>query len=61
MPKYKVMGDGLFGEGWKTGDIIEMDTHAAEVRVHKGELEEVKDTPKVKPVVLAKAKKAKTE
>ncbi len=32
MPKYKVVA-GTYGEGWMPGDVIEMDTQAAEVRV----------------------------
>lgn len=39
MPKFKVLLNGRFGEGWKTGDIIEMDWNAARVPVEEGALE----------------------
>lgn len=39
MPQYKVLVNNEFGEGWQKGDVIEMDTHAADVRCKKGHLE----------------------
>jgi hypothetical protein len=36
--RYIVKG-GVWGEGWQTGDVIELDTDAAEVRLEKGDIE----------------------
>lgn len=43
MPKFRVLMDGKFGEGYKAGDIITMDTDAAEVRLSLGEIEPAED------------------
>ena len=43
--KYKVLG-GRWGEGYKAGDIINIDLEAAQVRLQLGELEEVNETEK---------------
>lgn len=40
MPFYRVLG-GRWGEGWEPGQIVEIDTRAAEKRLEDGELEEV--------------------
>lgn len=41
MPKYEVLVNGRFGEGWGIGDIVEMDEFAASVPLEKGELRPV--------------------
>lgn len=43
MPKYQVLVDGQFGEGWMSGDVIEMDSQAALVRLQLGHLKLVSD------------------
>ena len=55
MPKYKVI-KGKWAEGYKPGDIIELDPEAAKARVELGELEEVKEGKKEK---VKKVKKKK--
>lgn len=45
MPKYKVLVGGVFGEGYQEGEIIEMDTDAARIRVLEGHLELLPDEP----------------
>ena len=40
--------DGKFGEGYKTGDIIIMDTDAAELRLSLGEIEPAEDAKEKK-------------
>ena len=49
MPYFKVLMDNKFGEGFKTGDVIEMDTLAAKVRLELGEIEEVNEADVEKP------------
>ena len=39
MPKFRVLVDKQFGEGWGTGDIVEMDWPAAKKRVELGHIE----------------------
>ena len=36
MPKYKVLKSNVFGEGWREGNIIDMDEHAARIPGKKG-------------------------
>jgi len=36
--KYKVMVNNRFGEGWQSGDVIEMDNASARVPLEKGEI-----------------------
>ena len=36
--KYKII-KGRFGEGWKPGDVVDMDFNAARVRVEDGDIE----------------------
>lgn len=51
MPKYKVLKDRVFGEGYAAGEIISLDENAARVRVELGHLELVSgdDMPSVDP------------
>lgn len=37
--KYKVLVDNRFGEGWQSGDIVEMDENSARVPLERGEIE----------------------
>lgn len=46
MPKVKVLVDGRFGEGWKTGDIVDMDDNAARVPLEEGAIEIYKEEVK---------------
>ncbi len=43
MPYYRVTRNNAFGEGWRQGEIIEMDYQAARVRLEEGDLEFVSD------------------
>ena len=63
MPKYKVI-KGKWAEGYKPGDIIELDPEAAKARVELGELEEIgkekevkKEKPKKKSKRVSRKKK----
>lgn len=38
MPKLRILS-GRWGEGWKPGDVVEMDTEAARIAVEDGRLE----------------------
>jgi len=49
MPYYKVLRNEVFGEGWKAGEIIEMDTHAAKIRVENEDLEYLGESRPEKP------------
>ena len=65
MPKFKVLKDKVFGEGWTAGQIVDMDENSAKVRLEKGDIEravkeqvkEVTSTPKLKKKIVAKKKK----
>lgn len=51
--KYMVKS-GRWGEGWKPGDVIDIDLDAAKVRLELGELVEVKDGKIVEKLIEVK-------
>ena len=57
MSTFKVLKDRRFGEGWKIGDVVEMDDQAALVPLQEGDIERYFEGPK-EPEGLKAEKKA---
>lgn len=54
MTKYKILVSGRFMEGWKPGDIVDMDDEAARVPLEEGAIERI---PENYDVIFKKHKK----
>jgi len=44
MAKYEILDENYFAEGWKLGEIVDIDENSAEVAVEKGVLKLAKKT-----------------